>query len=62
MPILDTWNGLGGRDSRVHQEFNKVHLMCAIMVIQSIADGAPYLAALGDVEACVTKLDPVYLC
>ncbi|PMD56327.1 uncharacterized protein K444DRAFT_616140 [Hyaloscypha bicolor E] len=43
---------------RIHQ----VILMCAIIIIQSIADGAPYLAALGDVEKCVTKWDPVYLC
>jgi hypothetical protein len=35
--------------------------MCAI-IIQSIADGAPYLAALGDVENGVTKWDLVYLC
>ena len=43
---------------RIHQ----VILMCAIIIIQSIADGAPYLAALGDVENGVTKWDLVYLC
>lgn len=44
------------------QRSNQAIVMCAIIVIQSIADGAPYLAALGDVEACVAKWDPVYLC
>jgi hypothetical protein len=42
--------------------YSQVILMCAIIIIQSIADGAPYLAALGDVEKCVTTWDPVYLC
>jgi len=43
-------------------EYSQVILICTIIIIQSIADGAPYLAALGDVEKCVTKWDPVYLC
>jgi len=33
-----------------------------MIVLNSIADNAPYLAALGDVEDCVTKWNPVYLC
>jgi hypothetical protein len=43
-------------------KYYQVILMCAIIIIQSIADGAPYLAALMDVERCITKWDPVYLC
>lgn len=36
--------------------------LCAMVVLESIADFSPYLAALSDVEACVSKWNPVYLC
>lgn len=36
--------------------------LCAMVVLQSIAEFSPYLAALSDVEACVSKWNPVYLC
>jgi hypothetical protein len=39
-----------------------VIVMCALIVLKSIADGSPYLADLGDVGECCRKWDPVYLC
>lgn len=35
--------------------------LCALIILQSIADGAPYLATLIDVEECTRLLNPVYL-
>jgi hypothetical protein len=49
-------------DEMIPSDYNKVIFMCAMIVLNSIADNAPYLAALGDVEDCVTKWNPVYLC
>jgi hypothetical protein len=43
-------------------DYDEVVFMCAMIVLNSIADNAPYLAALADVEDCVTKWTPVYLC
>jgi hypothetical protein len=43
-------------------DYDVVVFMCAMIVLNSIADNAPYLAALADVEDCVTKWTPVYLC
>jgi hypothetical protein len=40
----------------------KVTVMCAIIILQSIADGSAYLAAQMDVASCIKKWDPVYLC
>ncbi|KAE8449780.1 hypothetical protein EG329_007555 [Mollisiaceae sp. DMI_Dod_QoI] len=40
----------------------KVAFLCAIIILESIAESCPYLAALGDVEHCVSKWNPVYLC
>ena len=40
----------------------KTTVMCTVIILQSIADGAPYLAAQMDVASCVRKWDPVYLC
>lgn len=40
----------------------KTTVMCAVIILQSIADGAPYLAAQMDVASCVKEWDPVYLC
>jgi hypothetical protein len=39
-----------------------VSILCAIIILESIAESSPYLAALSDVEACVNKWNPVYLC
>jgi hypothetical protein len=46
----------------IPSDYDEVVFMCAMIVLNSIADNAPYLAALGDVEDCVTKWNPVYLC
>lgn len=40
----------------------KVVLLCAVIIMQSIADNSPYLAALIDVQTSVTKWNPAYLC
>lgn len=40
----------------------KATFICAIIILQSIAEGAGYLATLIDVEECLTKYDPIYLC
>jgi hypothetical protein len=39
-----------------------VVFLCALVVLESIATFSPYLAALSDIEACVSKWSPVYLC
>jgi hypothetical protein len=62
---LRKWFEEGGKLAfldEIRSSYDEVVVMCAIIVLNSIADNAPYLAALGDVEDCVTKWNPVYLC
>jgi hypothetical protein len=40
----------------------KTVLLCAVIIVQSIADNSPYLAALSDVQESVAKWNPAYLC
>jgi len=40
----------------------KAVFMCAIIIMQSIADSSPYLAGLSDVQECISKWNPAYLC
>jgi hypothetical protein len=40
----------------------KTALLCAVIIVQSIADNSPYLAALSDVQESVAKWNPAYLC
>jgi hypothetical protein len=36
--------------------------LCAAIVVQSIADNSPYLAGLSEVQECISKWNPAYLC
>lgn len=36
----------------------KAVFLCAIIIMQSIADNSPYLAALGDAQECISKWNP----
>jgi len=50
------------RDDSLNYVHHKVEFICAIIILQFIAEGAGYLATLIDVEECLTKYDPIYLC
>jgi len=43
-------------------EYDKIVLMCALIVLESIANGNPHLAGLSDVEEAAKKWNPVYIC